>query len=156
MHPRHPGLSPDTLPCLELQFAGFGGRFDLLVELLLRDDEEMLAFLTKRLADFPGIAAVETFHILRADKINFDWKLPSDVVPGVSTSRRALPPPSRPTVADPSRRNGRRARSRGASKMTPTERMDRGSEGGGARHQPGSRLSTEHQQMDSGERSDVH
>lgn len=55
------------------------GRFDLLIEVLLHDEDEMFAFLTRRLRDFPGIAAVETFHVLRGEKINYDWKLPAEV-----------------------------------------------------------------------------
>lgn len=85
----------------EVVYVGYvTGRYDLLVEVMLRDDDEMFEFLTERLRDVPGIVSTETLHILRTAKINYDWKLPEEaferiaktdvaqVAPRASTSRR--------------------------------------------------------------------
>ena len=87
----NPGRAQDVaaqlLPLNEVVYVGYvTGRFDLIVELLLRDEAEMLAFLSQRLGEVPGIASIETFHILRADKINYDWKLPTEVVPALRSA----------------------------------------------------------------------
>lgn len=55
------------------------GRYDLLIEVMLKDDDQVFDFLTRRLRDYPGIATTETFHVLRTAKINYDWKLPDEV-----------------------------------------------------------------------------
>jgi Lrp/AsnC family transcriptional regulator for asnA, asnC and gidA len=82
----------------EVIYVGYiTGRFDLLVEVLLHDEDEMFVFLTRRLRDFSGISAVETFHVLRNEKINYDWKLPvemfqrSQTTPESPNRRRGMP-----------------------------------------------------------------
>jgi Lrp/AsnC family transcriptional regulator for asnA, asnC and gidA len=57
------------------------GRYDLLVEALFESDEELFHFLTRKLSGSLGITRSETYHVLRADKINYDWKLPLDDQP---------------------------------------------------------------------------
>lgn len=52
------------------------GRYDLLVEALFESDEELFNFLTRKLSGSLGITQSETYHVLRTDKINYDWKLP--------------------------------------------------------------------------------
>lgn len=65
----------------EVVYLGYTtGRFDLLVEALFRTDEDLFAFLAERVAELDGIAATETFHVLRTGKINYDWKLPREFV----------------------------------------------------------------------------
>lgn len=52
------------------------GRYDLLVELLFRDDERLFRFIEEDVPMLGGIVSTETFHVLRTGKINYDWKLP--------------------------------------------------------------------------------
>lgn len=54
------------------------GRYDLLVEMLFRDDEVLFEFLQKQLPSLGGIVNTETYHVLRTEKINYDWKLPAE------------------------------------------------------------------------------
>jgi Lrp/AsnC family transcriptional regulator for asnA, asnC and gidA len=54
------------------------GRYDLLVEALFASDEEMFEFLTTGLSESWGVQQTETCHILRTEKINYDWKVPLD------------------------------------------------------------------------------
>ena len=116
-------VAEQLLPLNEVVYVGYvTGRFDLIVEILLRDEESMLAFLSQRLGDFPGIAAIETFHILRADKINFDWKLPDEIGPAVqraAADHSAGPAHGCPSIAKARAGNGRRPTRRGAARMVP-------------------------------------
>lgn len=57
------------------------GRHDILVEMLFRDDERLFRFLEQELPALGGIVSTETSHILRAEKINYDWKLPAEFGP---------------------------------------------------------------------------
>jgi Lrp/AsnC family transcriptional regulator for asnA, asnC and gidA len=111
-------VAEQLLPLNEVVYVSYvTGRFDLIVELLLHDEDEMLTFLSQRLGEFSGIASVETFHILRADKINYDWKLPAEVSPGLHMDpvdlRAADAPKGRRTVGEAPAGNGRRAARRG-------------------------------------------
>jgi Lrp/AsnC family transcriptional regulator for asnA, asnC and gidA len=80
------------------------GRYDLLVEALFESDEELFAFLTRKLSGSLDIIQSETYHVLRTDKINYDWKLP--VSQGAAAGRGGDREPSR------SRRGGRPRRRR--------------------------------------------
>jgi Lrp/AsnC family transcriptional regulator for asnA, asnC and gidA len=77
----------------EVVYLGYvTGRYDLLVEVLFRDDEALFTFLERQLPALGGIVSTETYHVLRAEKINYDWKLPSDFGPGVGpTARQGRP-----------------------------------------------------------------
>jgi Lrp/AsnC family transcriptional regulator for asnA, asnC and gidA len=54
------------------------GRHDILMEGLFRDDEALFKFLEEDLPALEGIASTETAHVLRTEKINYDWKLPAE------------------------------------------------------------------------------
>jgi len=49
------------------------GSFDLLIEAHLPDNEGLYTFLNEDLEKIEGIAHTETWHILRTDKVNFEW-----------------------------------------------------------------------------------
>lgn len=55
------------------------GRFDIIVEMLFRDDAALFRFLNETVPTIPGIVSTETLYVLATGKINYDWKLPSDV-----------------------------------------------------------------------------
>lgn len=60
-------------------YVGFTtGRYDILIEMLFRDDEALFDFLQKELPSLGGIVSTETSHVLRTEKINYDWKLPAE------------------------------------------------------------------------------
>ena len=58
------------------------GRYDILVEMLFRDDEALFHFLQRELPSIGGIVSTETSHVLRTGKINYDWELPAEFGPG--------------------------------------------------------------------------
>jgi Lrp/AsnC family transcriptional regulator for asnA, asnC and gidA len=54
------------------------GRYDILVEMLFRDDAELFDFLNNEMPRLGGVTGMETSHDLRQGRINYDWKLPAD------------------------------------------------------------------------------
>lgn len=50
------------------------GSFDLLIEVHLPDTEGLYRFLNEDLEEIEGIAHTETWHILRVEKVNFEWE----------------------------------------------------------------------------------
>lgn len=50
------------------------GRYDLLVEMLFRDDAALFAFVNTELSQIPGITRVEILHVMKADRLDFDWR----------------------------------------------------------------------------------
>jgi len=63
--------------CLYLGYVT--GRFDIIVEMIFRDDTALFRFLNETVPTMPGIVSTETSYVLATGKINYDWKLPSDV-----------------------------------------------------------------------------
>jgi len=53
------------------------GRHDIVVEALFADDEALFQFLEEELPTMEGVVGTETAHVLRTEKINYDWKLPT-------------------------------------------------------------------------------
>lgn len=58
------------------------GRFDILVEMLFRDDQALFDFIERELPSIGGVVSTETSHVLRTGKINYDWELPAEFGPG--------------------------------------------------------------------------
>ena len=52
------------------------GRYDVLVEILFHDDSELLQFLHKEMAQVEGVISTETSHVLRAERNDYDLRLP--------------------------------------------------------------------------------
>jgi Lrp/AsnC family transcriptional regulator for asnA, asnC and gidA len=51
------------------------GRYDMLIEMLFRNDAELFSFLTKDLPQIDGIIGTEIMHVLRAARVDFDRRL---------------------------------------------------------------------------------
>ena len=49
------------------------GSFDLLVEVVCADDDELLDLLSKRIRVLPGIRSTETFMYLKLNKQHYHW-----------------------------------------------------------------------------------
>lgn len=63
----------------EVVYLGYvTGRYDIIVEMLFRDDEALFAFLHRTLPGVGGVVSTETYHVLRTGKINYDWELPAE------------------------------------------------------------------------------
>jgi Lrp/AsnC family transcriptional regulator for asnA, asnC and gidA len=61
----------------EVTFAAFlTGNFDITIHVVVRSQEALVRFLTKRLAHIPGIRTVETFVMPYIIKSTTDWILP--------------------------------------------------------------------------------
>ena len=49
------------------------GSFDLLVEVVCEDDNELLDLLTRRIRTLPGVQSTETFVYLKLNKQHYNW-----------------------------------------------------------------------------------
>jgi Lrp/AsnC family transcriptional regulator for asnA, asnC and gidA len=49
------------------------GSFDLLVEVVCEDDEELLDLLSRRIRTLPGVVSTETFVYLKLNKQHYNW-----------------------------------------------------------------------------------
>ena len=52
------------------------GRFDILAEMVARDDEEMTELLFGQIRTIPGVIATETFTYLELRKQHYNWGTP--------------------------------------------------------------------------------
>ena len=52
------------------------GPYDILIEVACRDNDDLLAFLSSKLAYVDGIRSSETFLYLRVVKNTYQWGLP--------------------------------------------------------------------------------
>jgi Lrp/AsnC family transcriptional regulator for asnA, asnC and gidA len=57
------------------------GRFDIIIEVLLRDQAELFEFIGSVLQRIEGIASSETFNVLHTEKFSYMW-LPSEEAGG--------------------------------------------------------------------------
>ncbi|MBC7232818.1 MAG: response regulator [Chloroflexi bacterium] len=57
------------------------GEYDLIVEAVFPSNEDLLHFLTNRLASIPGIRATATSYVLKSIKQHCDWILPREGPP---------------------------------------------------------------------------
>ncbi len=60
------------------------GSYDIIIEALLRTNEELFEFLSAGLAHIDGIVASETFTVLDTEKFSYMW-LPTDVHEAAAT-----------------------------------------------------------------------
>jgi Lrp/AsnC family transcriptional regulator for asnA, asnC and gidA len=66
----------------QVTYVGYvSGRFDILIEVLLRDTAELFDFLSSVLQNIDGIASSETFNVLHTEKFSYMW-LPSNGTSG--------------------------------------------------------------------------
>ena len=49
------------------------GSFDLLVEVVCEDDDELLELINSRVRCLPGVASTETFVYLKLNKQHYNW-----------------------------------------------------------------------------------
>jgi Lrp/AsnC family transcriptional regulator for asnA, asnC and gidA len=63
------------------------GQYDILVEMLFRNDSELLEFLNTEMSRLGGVTSMDTSHVLRTGRINYDWKLPADYLPARGTAK---------------------------------------------------------------------
>lgn len=62
----------------QVTYVGYvSGRFDILVQVLLRDHAQLFEFLSVVLQQIDGIAASETFNVLHTQKFSYMW-LPTE------------------------------------------------------------------------------
>jgi Lrp/AsnC family transcriptional regulator, regulator for asnA, asnC and gidA len=67
------------------------GRHDIVVEALFADDEALFQFLEEELPTLDGVVGTETAHVLRTEKINYDWKLPAAFGPSARPEVQLAP-----------------------------------------------------------------
>ncbi|HEY5249308.1 MAG TPA: Lrp/AsnC family transcriptional regulator [Dermatophilaceae bacterium] len=49
------------------------GSFDLIIEVVCADDEELLDLVSRRIRTLPGVASTETFVYLKLNKQHYNW-----------------------------------------------------------------------------------
>ena len=60
----------------EVVYLGYvTGRFDIITQVLVPDPQELLEFLSTRIAHIENIVSLETFFIMHNEKIDYEWKL---------------------------------------------------------------------------------
>ncbi|MDQ3696202.1 MAG: Lrp/AsnC family transcriptional regulator [Chloroflexota bacterium] len=110
----------------EVTFAAFlTGNFDIMIHVVVRSQEGLVRFLTKRLAHIPGIRSVDTFVMPYIIKPASAWRLPegrspeqADEQPPDELDGEETPRP-RPRRRDPNRpRRSRRGRDPLAAERT--------------------------------------
>ena len=52
------------------------GRYDIMIEVFAPDTDTLLEFLSERIAAIPDIVSLETFSVLRTQKVDYyNWNL---------------------------------------------------------------------------------
>jgi CheY-like chemotaxis protein len=59
------------------------GEYDLMAEVALRSNEELITFLTERVASLPGVLSTTTAHVPMTLKQRHEWALPEPAPPSV-------------------------------------------------------------------------
>jgi Lrp/AsnC family transcriptional regulator for asnA, asnC and gidA len=49
------------------------GSFDLIIEVVCEDDDELLDLVSRRIRTLPGVVSTETFVYLKLNKQHYDW-----------------------------------------------------------------------------------
>jgi Lrp/AsnC family transcriptional regulator for asnA, asnC and gidA len=64
----------------EVVWLGYlSGRYDILIEVLYRNRASLFEFLSRRIGAIDGVVTLETYFVYARPKINYEWKLPSDL-----------------------------------------------------------------------------
>ncbi len=50
------------------------GRFDILANMLFRNNDEQFEFLSSSIALIEGIVTTESFSVMKAERVDFDWE----------------------------------------------------------------------------------
>jgi Lrp/AsnC family transcriptional regulator for asnA, asnC and gidA len=77
-----PGSLRDVGPQLaamgQIAYVGYvTGAYDILIEVLLRDDQHLFDFLAEGLEHIDGIVSTETFRVLSTEKFVYNWDIPA-------------------------------------------------------------------------------
>lgn len=54
------------------------GRYDIIANLLFRSDEELFEFFSDTISKISGILTTESFTVMRAERVDFDWKFSTE------------------------------------------------------------------------------
>jgi len=97
----------------EVTFAAFlTGNFDIMIQVVVRSQEALVEFLTKRLAPIEGVRSTETFVMPYIIKPATSWVLPDAPEAG---SANGVEPAERTTGGERAPRRGRGVRARRAA-----------------------------------------
>lgn len=117
LNPRAVGYAKDAIICLRVKqghltdvsdrlalmecvsYVGIlTGSFDIMIEVMLRDDDHLLQFITEELQCIEGIESSETWTVLHTKKFNYAWENPLVPLPAsqASPSSRAAGSSRRP------------------------------------------------------------
>jgi len=54
------------------------GRFDIIANMLFRSDDELFEFFSNTVSKISGIVTTESFTVMRAERVDFDWKFSTE------------------------------------------------------------------------------
>jgi Lrp/AsnC family transcriptional regulator for asnA, asnC and gidA len=54
------------------------GRFDIIANMLFRSDDELFGFFSDTISQISGIVTTESFSVMRAERVDFDWKFSTE------------------------------------------------------------------------------
>ena len=57
------------------------GRFDIIANMLFRSDDELFEFFSDTVSNISGIVTTESFTVMRAERVDFDWKFSMELSP---------------------------------------------------------------------------
>jgi Lrp/AsnC family transcriptional regulator for asnA, asnC and gidA len=63
------------------------GRYDIFANMLFRNDEELFEFLSSSIARIEGIVTTESFPVMRAERVDFDWDFAMEGEQGIEESQ---------------------------------------------------------------------
>lgn len=55
------------------------GRFDIIANMLFRSDEELFGFFSDTVSKISGIVTTESFTVMRAERVDFDWSFSTEL-----------------------------------------------------------------------------
>lgn len=55
------------------------GRFDIIANMLFRSDDELFEFFSSTVSKISGILTTESFTVMRAERVDFDWNFSTEV-----------------------------------------------------------------------------
>jgi DNA-binding Lrp family transcriptional regulator len=90
------------------------GRYDILVGTVFRTSEEFLAFITGKLAKFPGITRTTSSSILRLNKRSMNFPLPQ--IPERASGEKAMTIAVKKTATKTGKKTGKKATAKAGTK----------------------------------------
>jgi len=64
--------------------AYLSGSYDIVIELLLKSNDDLFSFVLDVLEQIPGVTRYEILHLVKTEMMEYEWKIPNDILNGKS------------------------------------------------------------------------